>query len=99
MQPPQTNVRLMYLELAPVHIAAVKFVFEAYEEVAIVRTLDRHRAVIVLMIAPDFYAVARGILESLRRDFDCREIARPGAATDDWLMRAIDDPSAGGGDL
>jgi hypothetical protein len=89
MKPPQSAVRLLYVELAPEHIAAVKFVFEAYEEVAIVRTLDRHKAVIVLLIAPDFYGVARAILESLREDFPCGEVLEPAMEIDDWLMQQI----------
>lgn len=96
MTMPQKNVRLIYLELDPVDIAPIKFVFEAYEEVAIVRTVDRRRAVIVLLIAPDFFETARGILASLQRDFSCREIPRPGAENDDWLMREVDDEGDGG---
>jgi len=91
MPPARTNVRLMYLQLAPENIAPVKFIFEAYEEVAIVRTVDRQQAVIVLMIAPDFVEVARNILASLQPDFPCLEIQRPSAEGDDWLMRQIDD--------
>ena len=89
MNAPQTAVELWYLEVAPEHIAPIKFIFEAYEEVAIVRTLDRHRAIIVLMIVPDFVEAARGILESLQQDYACREVPCPDMATDDWLMRAI----------
>jgi hypothetical protein len=91
MPPAQTNVRLLYLQLEPEDIAPVKFVFEAYEEVAIVRTVDRHRAVIVLLIAPDFLEVARHILVSLQRDFPCTEIPRPSAEMDDWLMREVEE--------
>jgi hypothetical protein len=89
MSPPQTNVRVIYLQVDPENIAPVKFIFEAYEEVAIVRTVDRHRAVIVLLIAPDFLEVARGILRSLQPDFPCTEIERPTAESDDWLMRQV----------
>lgn len=95
MAPAQTNVRLIYLQLNPENIAPIKFVFEAYEEVAIVRTVDRHAAVIVLLIAPDFFEDARGILASLQRDFPCTEIARPGTEADDWLMREVDDNGPG----
>ena len=90
MTAPQSNVRLIYLQLEPENIAPVKFIFEAYEEIAIVRTVDRHKAVIVLMIAPDFFDVAREVLHSLQSDFPCTEISRPTAENDDWLMRQIE---------
>jgi len=89
MTPAQTNVRLIYLQVDPENIAPIKFVFEAYEEVAIVRTVDRQRALIVLLIAPDFLNDARGILASLQRDFACTEISRPNDEPDDWLMREV----------
>jgi hypothetical protein len=91
MTPAQTNVRLIYLQLAPEHIAPVRFIFEAYEEVAIVRTVDRQQAIIVLMVAPDFVDVARNILASLQPDFPCLEISRPSAEGDDWLMRQVEE--------
>ena len=34
----------IYLELSPAHIAYVKFIFESYEEVGIIRTVDNTRA-------------------------------------------------------
>lgn len=89
--PPQTTVRLLYLEVAPQHIAPLKFIFESYDDVAIVRTVDRHRAVIVLLIAPDFAEVATAILESVREQFPCRPIPAPPGVTDDWLMQRIAD--------
>jgi hypothetical protein len=89
MVPARTSVSLIYLQVVPENIAPIKFIFEAYEEVAIVRTVDRQRAVIVLLIAPDFFTVAQGILASLQRDFACREIPRPPAENDDWLMRVV----------
>lgn len=87
----QTNVRLIHLEVDPEYIAPIKFIFEAYEEVAIVRTVDRHRAVIVLLVAPDFFAVAHAILASVQQEFVCREIPRPAGDNDDWLMREVTD--------
>lgn len=54
------------LALPPKDIAFVKFVFESYEGIAVVRTLDRVAAVIVLLVAPDFLADAEAILASLR---------------------------------
>jgi hypothetical protein len=33
----------IYLEVAAEHIAYVKFIFESYEEVGIIRTMDRKK--------------------------------------------------------
>src|SRR5436309_2644887 len=48
-----TDVVPIYLALPPREIAYVKFVFESYEGVAVVRTLDRHAAHLVVLVAPD----------------------------------------------
>ena len=75
-----------YLEVAAEHIAYIKFIFESYEEVGIIRTVDRKKAIIVLLAMNDFIAVARAILASLEREVPLREIARPANVQDDWFM-------------
>jgi hypothetical protein len=67
----------IYLALAPGDIAYVKFIFESYEGVAVVRTVDRARAVIVLMVAADFAAEARRILDALRAEVAWEELPAP----------------------
>jgi hypothetical protein len=84
-----TDLQLIYLETPPEHIAYVKFIFESYEEVGIVRTIDRKRAVIVLLVMPDFAAIARNILESLEREIPLKKIAPPAAPADDWFMSEL----------
>ncbi|MCK6556795.1 DUF4911 domain-containing protein [Candidatus Binatia bacterium] len=92
---PRTGVETLYLRLAPGDIAFVKFLFEAYEEVATVRTVDKDAAVIVLLIAPDFLSVARAILDDIRRTVRYEEIAAPALPSDDWLMRELDEDGSG----
>jgi hypothetical protein len=79
----------IYLETRPEHIAYIKFIFESYEDVGIIRTVDRKRAVIVLLAAEDFVAVARAILDSLKREVPLVEIPRPADLSDDWLMAEL----------
>jgi hypothetical protein len=79
----------IYLELAPAHIAYVKFIFESYEEVGIIRTVDNTQAVIVLLAMTDFLDVARKVLDSIRNDIPLREIPRPSDMKDDWFMTEL----------
>jgi hypothetical protein len=83
------DLELIYLETPPQNIAYVKFIFESYEEVGIIRTVDRKRAVIVLLAMLDFVATARSILQSLRQDIPLREIAPPASMADDWFMTEL----------
>ncbi len=80
-----------YLRLDPGNIAYVKFLFESYEEVAIVRTIDRQLATIVVLAVEDFLDDARAILREVCTKIACEEIARPPEDADDWLMREMDD--------
>jgi len=66
-------------------IAYVKFVFESYEGVATVRTLDRHRATLVVLTTPDFERVARAVVASLAAEGVCEESAPPADFDGDWL--------------
>jgi hypothetical protein len=84
----------IYLETVPEYIAYVKFIFESYEEVGIIRTVDRKKAIIVLLAMNDFLDTARGILESLKREVPLREIPRPADTGDDWLMAELAAESA-----
>jgi hypothetical protein len=77
------------METVPEHIAYVKFIFESYEEVGIIRTVDRKKAIIVLLAMNDFLDAAQGILESLKRDVPLREIPPPIDSCDDWLMAEL----------
>jgi hypothetical protein len=79
----------IYLELSPTHIAYVKFIFESYEEVGIIRTIDNRKAVVVLLAMDDFIETARSIIDSLRNDIPLREIPRPAAMKDDWFMAEL----------
>ena len=84
-----TDLQDIYLEIPPEHIAYIKFIFESYEEVGIIRTVERKKAIIVLLAMRDFLDTARGILESLKRDIPLAEIPRPTDMTDDWFMAEL----------
>lgn len=81
----------IFLRVAPLDIALVKFVFESYEGVAVCRTLDRRAAIIVALVSRDFLPVARAILEDLHQRIAIDEIPRPTEAGEDWLMKVIDE--------
>ena len=83
------ELQLTYLEVPPEHIAYVKFIFESYEEIGIIRTVERHKAIIVLLAMPDFADIACDILQSIKQDVPLREIPRPADTQDDWLMAEL----------
>jgi hypothetical protein len=79
----------IYLETSPEHIAYIKFILESYEDVGIIRTVDRKKAVVVILAIHDFLATARSILDSLKREVPLIEIPRPAEANDDWFMAEL----------
>jgi hypothetical protein len=81
----------IFLRLAPTDIALVKFLFESYEGVAVVRTINRRAATIVALVSTDFLPVARAILADLQRTILLEEIPRPDAAGEDWLLPLLDE--------
>ena len=76
----------IYLEIAAEDIAYIKFIFESYEEVGIIRTVEKKRAVIALLAMDDFIDAARAILAALEKEIPLREIPRPAEIEDDWFM-------------
>jgi hypothetical protein len=89
MTAPHTAVVPIYLQLQPADIALVKFLFESYEGVGIVRTVDRQTAIIVILVVEDFLPVAREILQAVQAQIACVEVEAPPIEVDDWLMREI----------
>jgi hypothetical protein len=83
------ELQAVYLETPPEQIAYIKFIFESYEEVGIIRTVDRKQAIIVLLAVKDFIAAARAILAALKQEVPLVEIPRPADLKDDWLMAEL----------
>jgi uncharacterized protein DUF4911 len=83
------DLHAIYLEVPAEHIAYVKFIFESYEDVGIIRTVDRKKAVIVLLAMGDFLDTARKILDSIKSEIPLREIPRPADLIGDWLMAEL----------
>jgi hypothetical protein len=79
----------IYLEICPADIAYIKFILESYEEVGIIRTIDRKKAIIVLLAVSDFIEVARAIVKSLQQEVTLIEIPPPPDLSDDWLMTEL----------
>jgi hypothetical protein len=79
----------IYLEISPSDIAYIKFILESYEEVGIIRTIDRKKAIIVLLAVSDFIEVARAIVKSLQQEVTLIEIPPPPDLSDDWLMTEL----------
>ncbi|MEE9550030.1 MAG: DUF4911 domain-containing protein [Candidatus Binatia bacterium] len=83
------NLSEIFLEIRPEDIAYVKFIFESYEGVGIIRTVDQKKAIIDLMVVDDFQEIARSILASLNHEVPLREIPRPLDIGNDWLLREL----------
>lgn len=60
-------------------ISLIKFIFEAYEGLAVVTTMDPAAGIISLRVAPGCEADARSVMLDLGRDF-LIEPADPGSA-------------------
>jgi hypothetical protein len=83
-----TDLIEIYLRIQREDVALIKFVLESYEGIAIVRTIDRKRATVVVLAMPDLIQHVRAVLESLREHMDWHEIP-PSQEQDDWLMRKV----------
>ena len=79
----------IYLEICPQDIAYIKFILESYEEVGIIRTVERKKAIIVLLAVEDFVETARAIVKSLQQEITLIEIPPPPDLSDDWLMTEL----------
>ena len=91
MTAPHAAICPVYVRVAPADIAYVKFLFESYEGVGIVRTVDRHAAIIVVLVVEDFLPDVHAILRELQGALVCAAVDAPPIDPDDWLMRELDE--------
>jgi len=88
------TAREIFLQVQPEDIAYIQAVFESYEGIGIIRTVDRKKAVIVLLVVEDFLGTARSILASLKNDVPVTEIPRPADIGEDWLLQELSEEAA-----
>jgi hypothetical protein len=86
---PMTDLIEVYVRVAPQDIAYLKFIFESYETVGFLRTLDPRAATLVVFLVADFADVGRRILDSVSREITLERIERPADLGDDWLVGAV----------
>ena len=67
----------IYLQIPPEEIVFIKLIIEAHEGIGVLRTIDRKRAIIVVMVAADMERDARELLDSLRDEMPWVELAGP----------------------
>ncbi len=79
----------VYLRVPPEEIAYIKFLFESYEEIGIVRTHDEKTAIIVVLAMPDFWPAVRAVIEEIQARIPCQEVPPPADVANDWLMREL----------
>jgi hypothetical protein len=65
----------LFLQIPPREIAYLNFVFESYEGVAAVRTVDPREGIVELMVSPHYQEETREILMSLAEEFPIQEVA------------------------
>ncbi|MDA0691554.1 MAG: DUF4911 domain-containing protein [Nitrospinae bacterium] len=62
------------LEVNKEDIAYIVSIFDAYEDFAVVRTLDQSKGLIELMISPDFIEETQDLLDSLAKEIPVKRV-------------------------
>ena len=61
---PELSSRVLYAEIPRQRIAILRFLIEAYDNLAVMSVVDRYRAVIKLRFTPDAEHTLRGMLQA-----------------------------------
>ena len=64
----------LLLEVNKEDIAYIVSIFDAYEDFAVVRTLDQSKGLIELMISPDFIEETQDLLDSLAKEIPVKRV-------------------------
>lgn len=64
----------LFIQIPPHEIAYLNFVFESYEGVTAVRTVDPHEGIVELMVPPHYQEEIKEILKDLAEEFPIQEV-------------------------
>lgn len=78
-----------YVRVRPRDIAYLKYIFESYEIVGFLRTIDPRAAVVVVLAVPDLVREAEAILDSVSREIPIERVPKPRDLGDDWLVASV----------
>ena len=83
----------VFLLVPRAEIGYVKFIFESYEGLAVLRTIDRQRGLLVVLAVPDGMEQVRRVVEALAEEIDAREVPWP-PEVDDLLGADLNEITA-----
>jgi hypothetical protein len=64
----------LLIQIPPREIAYLNFVFESYEGVATVRTVDPRKGIVELMVPPHYQEEIKEILKDLAEEFPVHDL-------------------------
>ena len=68
---------VQYYQVNRKQISFIKFILEAYDNMAVVTTLDPHQAIVQVTVAPGCERVIQRVLDAFSHDFDVTRTAWP----------------------
>ncbi len=80
------ELRPVFIKIAPEDIVYLKSVLESYEELGIIRTLNRLTGEIVILALKDTEKELLELLEALKAEIDFRIVPPPDIPSEDWLL-------------
>ena len=83
---PGSDLAPIFLTVALEDIVYLKSILESYEELGIIRTLNKARGEIVILALKDTESELLALLESIRSEMSFRITPPPEGMAEDWLL-------------
>ncbi len=80
------ELRPLFMRIAVEDIVYLKSILESYEDLGIIRTLNRARGEVVILSVHDFFAELLLLLEALRPAVRFEITEPPSGMSEDWLL-------------
>ena len=78
-----------FLKLPPHRIVELKAILESYDELGVLRTLNRRTGEVVILAITDMRQTLEPLLDSLLCELEMERIPRPEGVSEDWLVEAM----------
>lgn len=84
----------IFLNIPPENIVLLKALLESYDELGILRTLNRSTGDVVVLSLEDARLDLEQLLQSLKSQLNLRFLEEPPTWNEDWLLRSLENESA-----
>lgn len=84
-----SDIEAFYLNIPPENIVLLKSILESYDELGIIRTIDKRRGDVAVLCVPDLKRELEALLHSVSAEVGITFLPIPETSGEDWFLHDV----------